>query len=137
MTDDECLREFGLSPGPESAPAIRRLLAAETTKERDQPGDGDGELMKLNCVQLFSLADPSDVLVIWRAKQSSFDKAAYIDVQLLCGTGVSETKRHLTQVDSDEALAALTRIEECEAAGDFEDFTPAIWLEQYRRYYSV
>lgn len=137
MTDDECLQRFGLTPSSEFAGEIRQLLAEETAKERRSQGDGDGELMKLNCVQLYSIGDLSDVLHIWQAKQSSFDKACYIDVQLLCGAGRDETLDFLDGIASDEARAAASHIRQCVDAGDFDGFTRDAWLAQYREYFGV
>ena len=63
MTDGECLQLFGVTSSQESAAAIRQLLIVETDKERRLQGDAGGELMKLNCVQLFSIGDPTDALL--------------------------------------------------------------------------
>jgi len=59
----------------------------EAGKERRAQGDGDTELMKLCCVQLFNAGAVGDALAIWRAKTASWDAHCSIDVQLLCGAG--------------------------------------------------
>ena len=135
MTDDECLKRFGLSPAPESAPEIRRLLATQTELERNCQGDADGELMLLNCIQLFALGQASDSLLIWAAKQSSFDKGFYIDGQLLCGAGIKETLGYLDGVETDRAKKAADYIRKCVASGDFDGFTPQKWVSEYRDYF--
>ena len=48
--------------------------------------------IKTLCIQLFSAGIPSDALLIYRAKMSSFDAACYIDIQLVCGAALETTK---------------------------------------------
>jgi hypothetical protein len=43
------------------------------------------EPLKMLCIQLFSAGIPSDALLIYKAKMSSFDAGCYIDIQLVCG----------------------------------------------------
>jgi hypothetical protein len=137
MTDDESLARFGLMPPLDALPAIRDLLVAETSKERNQQGTGDTDLIRLCCVQLFSAGELEDTLLIWSAKKASFDLGCGIDVQLLCGAGVNATKEYLSSRSTAEALAALAYIDKCLQSGDFEDFTPESWLQFYRSYYGV
>lgn len=137
MTVDESLTCFGLGPQQEALPAIRKLLLCETAKEGNEQGTGDVELIRLCCVQLFGAGEADDALLIWSAKQSSFDLGCGIDIQLLCGAGLEPTKRLLKANRSPAAQAALRRIAECERAGDFNDFTPASYLQRYRAYYDV
>ena len=137
MNYDECLQHYGVTPAPNSAAEIRRMLAAETHVESKSQGDGDQELIKLNCIQLFSFGDVADSVVIWSAKQCSFDMSCSIDVQLLCGAGVDETLAYLDDLETDPASAAATYIRECITTGDFDDFSPADRLDGYRRYYGV
>jgi len=123
MTVDEILQRFGLHPTAEQLDHVRDLLAVETRLEREGQGSGDTEVMHLYCVQLFNAGVMSDVLVIWRAKSSSWDASCSIDVWLLCGRGLAETKAYLSMEGSDEAARALDHICQCEAAGDFADFS--------------
>ncbi len=95
MNEDEILRRYGLHPVAEHLDQIRDLLTAQTELERQSQGYGDTEVMKLCCVQLFNAGVMSDVLTIWRAKSSSWDASCSIDVQLLCGGGLAETKAYL------------------------------------------
>jgi hypothetical protein len=67
--------------GPASTP---RVLAAETARESASQGEGDTELTKLCCVQLFNSGERADTLLIWRAKAASFG-AASSNRQLLYG----------------------------------------------------
>jgi hypothetical protein len=83
------------------------------------------------------LGNVEDALLIWQAKQSSFDAACYIDIQLLCGAGLTETKDALSKNTSPEAKEALAWIIECETAGDFDDFSVENYLDFYRRYYGI
>jgi hypothetical protein len=79
--------------------------------------------MKLCCVQLFNAGLPGDIMLIWQAKQASWDAHHGIDVQLLCGPGLGPAKEYLTADGSSEARAALEYLLNCEAAGDFDGFT--------------
>ncbi|MFG1654424.1 hypothetical protein ACGFIE_31285 [Micromonospora sp. NPDC049275] len=122
MNEDESLRRYGLRPSSADLPQIGQVLLAEA--ERDQQ-DQDTELMKLCCLQLFNAGQLSDALVIWRAKESSFDAHCSIDVQLLCGAGLAATKAHLEADGSADAADALRYLLECEATGDFDGFSAA------------
>jgi hypothetical protein len=103
MDEDESLRRYGLRPSGRELDAVRALLEAEAAKERRAQGDGDTELMKLFCVQLFNAAEVGDALAIWRAKSASFDAHCSIDVRLLCGAGLAETKAFLSAQRSEQA----------------------------------
>jgi hypothetical protein len=107
MDEDESLRRYGLGPSGRELAAVRALLEAEAGRERRAQGDGDTELMKLCCVQLFNAGEVGDALAIWGAKTASFDAACSIDVQLLCGAGLDETKAFLSGQRSEQARAAL------------------------------
>lgn len=122
MNAAESLRRYGLNPPPADLPHIRDILRAQA--ELDQL-DQDTELMNLCCLQLFNAGQLSDVLTIWMAKESSWDAHCSIDVQLLCGAGLDETKAHLRADGSIEAAQALQYLLECEAAGDFANFSVA------------
>ncbi|MEV0971745.1 hypothetical protein [Microtetraspora glauca] len=135
MNEDENLRRYGLQPSAEDLDEVREMLAAQATLEHRAQGDGDTELMKLCCVQLFNAGSLDDVLCIWQAKTSSFDAQCSIDVQLLCGAGLEETKAHLSAANSGDASAALDYLLECEAAGDFVDFSVETASRWYAKYY--
>jgi hypothetical protein len=135
MTEDEHLAEFGLWPSKEDLPAVRSVLEAETSRESAAQGKGDTLLMKLCCVQLFSSRSLSDVLLIWRAKAASFDAMCSIDVQLLCGAGLPQTKAYLSEQKSADAQAALVYLAECEESGDFADFSVESWARWWSGYY--
>jgi hypothetical protein len=111
------------------------MLETQTALERQSQGDGDTELMKLCCVQLFNAGIPHDVLMIWQAKASSWDAHCSIDVQLLCGAGLGETKAYLVTERSESASAALDYLLQCEAAGDFIDFSVENQSRWYSEYY--
>jgi hypothetical protein len=135
MNEDESLRRHGLRPPAEDLDDVRETLKAQATLEHRAQGDGDTELMKLSCVQLFNAGSLDDVLSIWQAKTSSFDAHCSIDVQLLCGAGLEETKAHLSAENSDDASAALDYLLRCEAAGDFADFSVETASRWYAKYY--
>ncbi|WP_328303122.1 hypothetical protein OG389_34900 [Streptomyces sp. NBC_00435] len=92
--------------------------------------------MKLCCVQLFHAGVLEDVLLIRRAKTASFDADRSIDVQLLCGGGPDRTEAYLAAHRSEEARSALDRLVRCEAAGDFDGFSPAGPSAGYTAYYA-
>ncbi|WP_020120308.1 hypothetical protein [Streptomyces canus] len=135
MDEDESLRRYGLHPTGADLEDVRCLLSAHTRLERRAQGDGDTELMKLCCVQLFNAGNPEDVLLIWRAKAASMDAGCSIDIQLLCGGGLDETKAHLSKQHLSEAAAALEQLNRCETDGDFKYFSVDAQSAQYAAYY--
>jgi hypothetical protein len=136
MTFDESLERYGLIPSDESLPAIRIMLAEEAANERaGKPREED--LALLCCVQLFSRGFLEDVLRIWEAKRSGMDLGCYLDVELLCGAGVTATKSFLAEQPSQEAVEAFAYIKQCEEQGQFEDFSPERHLENYRTYFAA
>lgn len=136
MNAHESLREFGLVPADSALPRIRALLAREAEAERAGEARED-DLALLCCVQLFSRGILEDVLRIWDAKRSGMDLGCYLDIQFLCGAGLDLTKQFLASRRGDDAAEALSRLLECEAAGDFAGFSPEAHLQQYRRYFSA
>lgn len=114
---------------------VRGILAAQAGLERTAQGDGDTELMRLCCVQLFNVGALDDVREIWLAKESSFDAHSAIDVQLLCGAGLEPTKAYLAGDSAPWAADALAYLLRCEAAEDFADFDVEDRSAEYDRYY--
>lgn len=137
MNEDECLLRYGLRPSAGDLERIRELLEARTVLEGERQGDGDTELMKLCCVQLFNAGDLGDVLRIWQAKSASWDAHCSIDVQLLCGAGLPETRAYLAAEGSEDAAAALEYLLSCEAAGDFAGFSVRERSRWYAEYYQA
>ena len=136
MDQDESLQRYGLHPAGTDLDDVRELLAAHTRREKRSQGDGDTELMKLCCVQLFNTAALEDVLLIWQAKSAGMDADCSIDIQLLCGSGLARTKAYLSSRSLPTAEAALERLNHCEAAGDFVDFATATYAAQWAAYYA-
>jgi len=110
MTEDDALARFGLPGSVGELDEIRELLARETDKERGSQGDGDTLLMKLLCVYLFTAGTVADSLLVWRAKSASMDSDASIDIQLLCGRGLAETREYLRQQPGQVAAEAAARL---------------------------
>jgi hypothetical protein len=135
MNVDEALERFGLTPDDQSLKTIKEMLIEETRKESQCQGLGDTELMKLCSIQLFSKGFVEDSLLIWQAKTASMDADCSIDIQLLCGAGLDETKAFLANIHSSSAISALNRIRLCEENGDFEGFSVRDYLDFYRSYY--
>ena len=128
------LGRFGLPAKPADRASITAALDEQIRLETDWVGDQ--LLMRVLCAQLFSLGVVEDVPLVWRAKECNFDTHCGIDVTLLCGAGLEETKSFLAVAGTAEATAALEYIRHCEA-GNFAGFTPAATLAELRRFYQV
>jgi len=142
VDETDVIERFGIPPRREDLAEIRRALEAASELERDDDDTSDTLAMKALCVLLFAAGQVEDSIAIWRAKTASFDAGCSIDVQLLCGAGLRETRRYLEGLDSDEARAALTYITECDAAGDFEGHDEpggrlSRVVAEYQRYYGL
>jgi hypothetical protein len=135
MTSSKALQKFGLPASPHNRAEIRQLLAEEI--EREKQGKSGEEMLRTLCVQLFSLGLADDSLLIWDAKRSSFDAGCGLDVQFLCGAGLSATREFLAKSSAPTAAAALEYLGKCEQAGDFDDWRPESSVEQYRGYYGL
>jgi hypothetical protein len=132
VDEDESLHRYGLLPTAADLDEIRGILHAQAQLIQDEQ---DTELMKLCCVQLFNAGHLDDVLTIWQAKESSWDAHCALDVQLLCGPGLDATKAHLAADGSEEAAEALLYLTDCEAAGDFDDFSVDQQARRWAEYY--
>jgi hypothetical protein len=133
MNETELLARFGLTPAAADLPEIRQLIQSVTSDhERDS-----NEPLKVLCIQLFSAGIPSDALLIYKAKMSSFDAGCYIDIQLVCGAGLEATKAFLRESSEPEAKELLSVLLDSSSARDFDGFTPEQHLDFYRRYYGL
>ncbi|WP_406698478.1 hypothetical protein V5E97_06315 [Singulisphaera sp. Ch08] len=141
MTDEEfegedkeeaALARFGLPARLSDRPEIIRTLEEEMRLDNDLCNES---LMRLLCVQLFSLGMVEDSLRIWQAKSHNFDAFCGIDVQILCGAGLEQTKGFLSGSSDEEATKAFEYLREAEAAGDFNGFDVRGALEEHRSYY--
>lgn len=94
-------------------------------------------MLRSLCSQLFSPRIAEDALLIWDAKQSSFDAGCGLDVQLLCGAGLATTKEYLARSGAPSASAVLEYLTECEQSSDFADWIPQATIDQYRSYYGL
>lgn len=135
MDEDESLHRYGLHPAGPQLDEIRALLADHAARERRSQGDGDTELMRLCCVQLFNGGTLDDTLLIWDAKQAGYDAACSIEIELLLGHGLDATKAHLANHPAPAAAAALDRLRALEAAGAFADFSVRAQSAGYAGYY--
>jgi hypothetical protein len=141
MTEDEVLARYQLSPDPSDLLLLRAQL--EECTLREQRGDQSAtDLLKVLAVTLFAARHVEDSLRIWRAKRSSFDAGCAIDVQLLCGAGLEQTKQYLLATNSQEAADAFAYLSRCELAGDFEGGDArggrlSRILPEYRTYYQL
>ncbi len=62
-----------------------------------------------------------DCLKVWEAKSVDFDTLAGVDIQLIPFAGVDRTISFLKTQTEEEAKQALEYIQDCLAAGDFEE----------------
>lgn len=139
MNTEASLTQYGLKPKASDLPAIRALLREQLTTltQHEEETDEDlEELVYLCCVQLFAAAEPEDILLIWEAKESSFDMNCLIDVQLLCGLGMNRTRKYLSGLSDPDSREVLAYLAEAEVAGDFDEFTPEKQLAYYRQYFA-
>ena len=120
-----------LTDRPMIVTALEEQIGLETREE------GDQYVMRLLCVQIFSLGLAEDSLVIWRAKSCNFDTMCGIDVHLLCGAGLEETKSFLAGADTQDAIEALEYLRKCEACGDFDGFSVERASAEHREYYGM
>lgn len=127
----EHLEKYGVSPDTTYAEELRKNIRQETNNEARE----DNELLKLYCIQLFSMRNIEDSLLIWRAKESSFDAHCYIDIQLVCGAGLDETKDFAANRNTPEANELLEYLLQCENSGDFEDFSVESKIKEYQYYF--
>jgi len=130
---DELLSTFGIIPPTEKRQEILALLL----KEIDNEDSESNEYLKTLCILLFSIGNVQDAINIWKAKSKNFDAGAYIDVQLLVGAGLDETKAYLLSVDDRNAKEAYDYLIKCEKSGDFIDFNNDKYLESIKRYFRV
>jgi hypothetical protein len=130
---DAALARFGLPAKLADRSEIIAGLEEEITRDEEC----DETLMRLLCAQLFSLGVAEDSLLIWRAKSLNFDTFCGIDVQLLCGAGLEQTKAFLADAGTEDAAKALEYLGEAEESGDFDGFDLEKALAEHRSYYDA
>ncbi len=136
MTSDEAIQRFGIPSDNRFRDDVRKLLEVEIGHEMNEEVE-ETELLLTLCVQLFSMGVAEDSLLIWKAKTCNFDTQCGLDVQLLCGAGLEATKEYLRSSKDLEAKNALKYLQECVETGDFQDWTPLKWVENYRKYFHL
>ena len=136
MNIEEYLAQTSVRIAPDRRQAVLALLRDQVCRERSGQGCGDTEFMKLLVLQLFGLGLAGDALPIWAAKNASMDSGCSIDVQLLCGAGLEETRSFLKRSSDPAAASALEYIDSCIECGDFKGFSPEGWFAQLREYFA-
>lgn len=131
---DKHIEKYGIVPKTESLELIRKLLKEETAKEAYSQGEGNTELMKVCCIQLFSQKNDEDIFLIWQAKQASFDAACSIDIQLMCPNGFHHTIDFLSQKGDGLSLKIQEKLKEYDEYGDFEEDFDEL-MKSYIQYY--
>ncbi|MGW2520803.1 hypothetical protein ACWC09_28050 [Streptomyces sp. NPDC001617] len=99
MDEDESLHRYGLHPAGADLDEVRGLLAEQTRLETRAQGDGDTELMKLCCVQLFNAGVLEDVLPIGQAKSASMDADCFAGVRGAAHPGPAGPSGRATPAD--------------------------------------
>ena len=135
MTHQNALQTFGLPASRADRKQIRHLLVQEIDLARHSQ-DGE-EMLRVLCMQLFSIGVAEDALLVWDAKCANLDAGIGLDIQFLCGAGLQATKDFLAESSDSIAAQALNYLTDCERSGDFADFSPAVWIAKYRRYYGL
>jgi len=135
MTYNDVLLKFGLPAQPQFRDEIRQLLMDEI--ELANEWKDRQEMLRLLTLQLFSIGNVEDSLLIWDAKQSNFDTSIIVDIQTVCGAGLVETKEYLALLNDPSAKEALEYLIECEQSGDFIGWKPQTSINAYREYYSL
>lgn len=130
---EELLYSYGLIPKSSKLDDIRTLLLNELNNQEFE----DNEYIKTLCIQLFILGQVEDSLLIWKAKKKNFDTFSYIDVQLLCGAGLAQTKVYLENVNAIDAEGELSYLKKTELTNDFVDFSRENLINFYIGYYGL
>ncbi|AIQ30566.1 MULTISPECIES: hypothetical protein [Paenibacillus] len=130
---DELLRIHGLIPKQSDIDDIRKLLLIELDNQESE----DNEYIKTLCIQLFILGQVEDSLLIWKAKKKNFDSFIYIDVQLLCGAGLEQTKIFLENTITIDALDEIAYLKKAELTRDFVEFSRDNLINFYKGYYGI
>ena len=132
----ERLLSYGIPPRLDALEVIRGVLHSEIANGL-AGGLPEIDVATLCSYQLFANGDPEDILLIWKAKSSGFDLGCMIDVHLLCGIGLEETKHYLSKIGTEDAKAARFYIEDCEKAGDFTNWTVETQLGYCLTYFGL
>lgn len=135
MTYVEVLEKFGLPASLEDRDEIRSLLSERIELERS--GGAGEEMLRVLCMQLFSIGVVDDALLIWEAKESSFDAGCGLDIQFVCGAGLKATTDFLGRSTDPLAAQASKYLQECVKAGDFADWNPHKELTHCKQYFGV
>jgi hypothetical protein len=113
------------TPDPLYRPLLRALLVLEAAYRKADDSEEEVE----NAFEhlywcgflLYEIGNVEDVMPLWRAKHTNMDTGCGFDIQLLVGAGIDETLAFLRAHDDEEHQEAAEYVEECLAAGDFED----------------
>lgn len=135
MSEDDVLSTFGFPPAASDAYRIRSLLRERVILEENSSGGGCSEVMRLLCAQLFTFGDAKDAALIWRAKKSSMDANASIEIELLCGAGVEETRSSLSRARDHYSTGALKAVCDSVSSGQLADFSVSEFTKNLVEYF--
>lgn len=113
------IKDVCLTFHPEDRLFIRHLLEQEIAAHGGASGVNNS--IVLCAGMLFELGQPDDALLIWRAKETSFDTHCELSVELLVGAGVDRTMGYWRTQTSTEAKEFYELLLKSAYAGDFTD----------------
>lgn len=102
------------------ARALLADLSARYVASYDQ-GGGTTEGLRLAGYLIGLHQDVRDSLLLWRTKQLTFDTFCEFDVQLVAFAGITQTLAYLRSLPDPEAVKAVDYLQQCQAAGNFEN----------------
>jgi hypothetical protein len=106
---------------------LLRWLVEQETAAHAASGHGASEALYILVAALARYTDPADALIIWRARNTTPETRAGVDVEQALRAGVERVRRHLTRlVQKDvaraaEASRALAWVEAGVAGGAADD----------------
>jgi hypothetical protein len=119
--------------------SIARWLLEQETMAHKARGTGATEALYTLIAALARFGQPSDVMLLWRARQATAETRAGVDAEQFARLGLDASLAILTDLaranDSEtvEARAALDWLREAQAAGAFDDL-PAYFAWSDERY---
>ena len=98
------------------------LLNKIIAKRKDSDTEiGSSDNIMFACYLVGLCGQLEDSLLIWQAKKADFDTYCGVDIQLVVFAGVSKTVLYLKSLGTEESTEAVTYLQECWEAGDFDE----------------
>ena len=98
------------------------LLNKIIAKRKDSDSEiGSTDNIMYACYLVGLCGHLEDSILIWQAKKTDFDTYCGVDIQLVVFAGVSKTVLYLKTLKTEESAEAVTYLQECWDAGDFDE----------------